>query len=108
MLEREYCLKVILRGDLVLAFVATDNTAVENLPALTKGFDTNRFHQATTTSRPIPGMDINVLTVQTARAMIGKSIARDNARAMGTVKILSAFLKMLGRERYIHIHIYIH
>lgn len=82
--------------------MATLHTAMEYLPAMPKGLDTNWLHQTATIGRPITRMDIHVLTIQTARTMIGVSAASDFERAVRTEKILRTPLKALGRECFIH------
>lgn len=69
---------------------------------MTEGLDTDRRHHPATYRCTITGVNINMLAVEAARAVIGKPITNDMERALGATEILSTFLKTLGRERFIH------
>ncbi len=105
-LEREYSFETIGCDHLVLAFMTACSAMMEDFPALTERFNSDRFHQPTTARRPISRMDIDMLTVETTRAMIGESIADDLERTVSTAEILRTSLKSPSLESFVHVYQY--
>jgi hypothetical protein len=70
---------------LFIAFLAlVDDTKFAGRP-----FDTYRLHHSLTRFCPVPRLDINVLTPQTFRAVVGVAVSLNASFAMPALKILN-------------------
>lgn len=101
-LECHYRLKVITLNHFVFPLMSAEDAAMENFPRITERLNCDWLHESAAISCPVAWMNIDMLTVEAARTMIGIARSLDGKRTMPADKIFGASLKPLRGGLFLH------